>query len=58
MIKILSVSALFSLLLPLAAAAQGLLSEPVQLFDGRVRIGGEISATFGAHARGVARQRS
>jgi hypothetical protein len=47
-IKILSVSTL-SLLLPLAAAAQGLLSEPVQLFDGRVRIGGEISATFGAH---------
>jgi hypothetical protein len=46
-IKILSLSTLLSLL-PLAAGAQGLPSEPVQLFDGRVRIGGEISATLGA----------
>jgi hypothetical protein len=46
-IKILSLTALFSLL-ALTAAAQGLPSEPVQLFDGRVRIGGEISATLGA----------
>ena len=38
MIKILPVTALLSLL-PLAAAAQGLPSEPVQLFEGRVRIG-------------------
>ena len=36
------------LLVPRYATAQGLPSEPVQLFDGRVRIGGEISATFGA----------
>jgi hypothetical protein len=47
-IKILSLSSLLWLL-PLAAAAQSLPSEPVQLFDGRVRVGGEVSATFGAH---------
>jgi len=29
------------------AAAQGIPSEPVRLFDGRVRLGGEVSATLG-----------
>ena len=47
MIKILSLSSLLTLA-ALPAVAQGLPSEPVQLFDGRVRIGGEISGTLGA----------
>jgi len=48
LIKILSLSALLWTLLPSAAAAQLLPSEPVRLFDGRVRLGGEVSATIGA----------
>ena len=48
MIKILSIAALLALFPPVAVHAQ-FPSEPVQLFDGRVRLGGEISATFGAH---------
>src|SRR5688572_9612277 len=34
---------------PAVAGAQTLPSEPVRLFDGRVRIGGEVSGTFGPH---------
>ena len=49
MSKILPIASLLALLTPAAAAAQQLPSEPVRLFDGRVRIGGEISATFGSH---------
>lgn len=36
------------LMAPVLAGAQALPSEPVRLFDGRVRIGGEVSATFGS----------
>ena len=49
MSKILSLATLVSVLLPAAVAAQPLPSEPVRLFDGRVRLSGEISATAGAH---------
>jgi hypothetical protein len=45
--KILS-TALILVLLPAAARAQ-LPAEPVQLFDGRVRVSGEVAATVGAH---------
>jgi hypothetical protein len=47
--KILPIASLVALLIPAGAAGQQLPSEPVRLFDGRVRIGGEISATFGSH---------
>ncbi|HJR60207.1 MAG TPA: hypothetical protein VJ813_12430 [Vicinamibacterales bacterium] len=46
MSKILSVASLL-LLLPGSVAAQWP-SEPVRLADGRIRLGGEVSATFGA----------
>ena len=45
--KILPIASLLALLTPAVAGAQPLPSEPVRLFDGRVRIGGEISATLG-----------
>lgn len=41
-------ASLLVLLLAAPAAAQWLPSEPVRLFDGRVRLGGEISATAGS----------
>lgn len=47
MSKILQIVSLVAVLVPGIASAQYLPGEPVQLFDGRVRIGGEISATFG-----------
>jgi hypothetical protein len=40
--------ALLLVLLPAPGAAQWLPSEPVRLFDGRVRVGGEVSATIGS----------
>lgn len=46
MIKILQVVSLVLLLAPGVTSAQYLPTEPMQLFDGRVRIGGEISATL------------
>lgn len=49
MSKILPIASLLALLTPPAAAGQQLPSEPVRLFDGRVRISGEVSATFGSH---------
>lgn len=36
-----------TLALPVAASAQGLPSEPIRLFDGRVRLAGEVTVTFG-----------
>ncbi len=36
-----------TLALPVVASAQGLPSEPIRLFDGRVRLGGEVTVTFG-----------
>lgn len=46
--RILPTAAVFALLLPEAAAAQWFPEQPVRLFDGRVRIDGEASATFGS----------
>ncbi len=42
------IALLLALLLPRAAAAQVLPTEPLRLFDGRVRIGGDVTATVGA----------
>jgi len=46
--KLPSIASLLVLLLAPPAAAQWLPEEPVQLFDGRLRLGGEVSATFGS----------
>jgi hypothetical protein len=46
--KILSIASLLVVLLPAPVAAQWLPAEPVRLFDGRIRLGGEVSATVGA----------
>jgi hypothetical protein len=46
--KIPSIASLLVLLLAPPAAAQWLPEEPVQLFDGRLRVGGEVSATLGS----------
>ena len=48
MSKILSTAAVLTVLLPATAAAQVLPSEPVRLFDGRVRLGGEVAVTVGS----------
>ena len=48
MSKILSIAIALALLLRGAALAQGLPSEPVRLFDGRVTLGGEVAVTFGS----------
>jgi hypothetical protein len=46
--KILSTAIALAVLLPGAATAQVLPSEPVRLFDGRVSLGGEVAVTFGS----------
>lgn len=48
MTRILPIVWLLALVAPAAAGAQALPSEPVRLFDGRVRVAGEIAATFGS----------
>ncbi|MBA2303802.1 MAG: hypothetical protein H0W08_14365 [Acidobacteria bacterium] len=48
MSKVLSIASLLVLLLPAPGASQWLPSEPVRLFEGRVRLGGEVSATIGS----------
>jgi hypothetical protein len=47
--KSLRLAFLLALMTPAAARAQAVPAEPVRLFDGRVRIAGEVAATFGSY---------